>query len=736
VVPSSFKGEEPGQVAQHERTAGPTRPADPASGTGAMPDPDAPHEEPNLSYIPALDGMRAFAVLGVMAFHGGIPWLDGGYLGVDAFFVLSGFLITSLLVNEWQRLQTIRLGAFWARRARRLLPALLLVLLFVACYAAFVVPRGTYTDLRLDSLSTLFYVANWHFILIGSSYFNQTGLHSPLTHTWSLAIEEQFYLVWPLVVLGVLKLTRNLRVLLVVSVVGALASAAEMALLYHPGMNTTRLYYGTDTHAQCLLVGASLAVSLALIARERGRRQPARPGERARRGRLPGGDPRWAATTRAGRTVFTVVGIVGVAGSAVLWSHLTGTSSLLYRGGFLLAALATAAVLVSVVCAQRSPVAVVLSVAPLRYLGRISYGMYLWHYPLFIWIDGTRTGLSGYPLFLVRAAATIGIATASFYLVERPIRQGSFFRQWRGWIAAPVAVVVTVVALVAATTVPAVAVTGAGLAATSTTVPGAKAKRPVKVLVIGDSTALTLAINLGVDAAAYGVDVNDEGIVGCGVTEGTLDKTTGVVGNVWNACNSRVAPGTPQFLYSTAYGHQIESPDAEQWTVWDRDWVDQFDPNVVVLLAGRWEVRTRVYDGKWTNIDEPGFAAYVKRQLAFTVRFSSAKGAKVVLMTAPCYDHGEQPNGEPWPTDTPQRVDTYNRLVKEVAAEYPTTASVIDLHGMVCPGGQFEQDIDGVQVRSSDGVHFPDTGSAAPYLDPRILPTLEKIGREQMAAAH
>jgi hypothetical protein len=183
-VPSSFRGEEPGQVAQHERTAGPTRPADPASGTGAMPDPDAPHEEPNLSYIPALDGMRAFAVLGVMAFHGGIPWLVGGYLGVDAFFVLSGFLITSLLVNEWHRLRTIRLGAFWARRARRLLPALLLVLLFVACYAAFIVPRGTYPNLRLDSLSTLFYVANWHFILIGSSYFNQTGLPSPLTHTW------------------------------------------------------------------------------------------------------------------------------------------------------------------------------------------------------------------------------------------------------------------------------------------------------------------------------------------------------------------------------------------------------------------------------------------------------------------------------------------------------------------------------------------------------------------------
>ena len=155
-----------------------------------------------------------------MAFHGGIPWLPAGFLGVDTFFVLSGFLITSLLISEWQRRHTIGLGQFWARRARRLLPALLLLLVFVVLYAAFVAPAGTYPGLRLDALSTLFYVANWHFILIGGNYFNQTGLPSLLTHTWSLAVEEQFYLVWPLVVLGVLKFTGRLWALLALSVVG------------------------------------------------------------------------------------------------------------------------------------------------------------------------------------------------------------------------------------------------------------------------------------------------------------------------------------------------------------------------------------------------------------------------------------------------------------------------------------------------------------------------------------
>ena len=734
-TPSAW-GEEPGPVAQHQPAvpppAGPTHPAGPPPAA----DPDAPHDQPNLSYIPALDGIRAFAVLGVMAFHGGIPWLAGGYLGVDAFFVLSGFLITSLLLNEWQRIRTIRLGAFWARRARRLLPALLLVLLFVACYAAFVVPAGTYPGLRLDSLSTLFYVANWHFILVGSNYFNQTGLPSPLTHTWSLAIEEQFYLVWPLVVLGLLKLTRNLRVLLVVSVLGALASATEMALLYHPGTDTTRLYYGTDTHAQCLLVGASLAVSLALLARERARRAAedvAAARAVHRRGahlRPPGGDPGWAATTVVGRVVLTVVGFAGVAGLAVMWWRLTGGSSLLYRGGFLLASVATAAVLVSVVCAQRSPLARLLSVTPLRYLGRISYSLYLWHYPLFIWINGTRTGLTGYPLFVVRAAATVAVATVSFYAVERPIRQGTFFRQWRAWVVTPVAVAVTVVALVAATMVPAVADVGVGPAPDSSLYKGP----PVKALLIGDSTAVTLGLGLSEVDKTYDVTEQDQGIIGCGVTVGTQYVTKGTEVPFNQPCNSNPPPpGTPQLkTTATPYGVTVKSPDAERWTVWYTNWVDKFDPNVVMVLAGRWEVVTRTYEGKSTNILAPAFAAYVKDQLQHTVALASAKGARVVLLTAPCYATGEQPDGQPWSTNSLARLDAYNGLLRQVAAEDPTTVSVLDLSALACPDGHYQQAIDGVPLRTSDGVHFTITGGK--YLAPKIWPTVVKVGREQMAA--
>ena len=266
-----------------------------------------------------------------------------------------------------------------------------------ALFAAFVVPAGTYPTLRGDAFSALFYYANWHFIANGSNYFNQSALTSPLTHTWSLAVEEQFYLVWPLVVLGVFKLWKSTRVLLVVCVVGALASAVEMGVLYSPG-DVNRLYYGTDTRAQSLLVGAALAVSLSLWADHRHRAGTSRPEPTDADAAL-GGDPAWAVQTPRGRAAVLAVGLAGVGVSAVLWTLVSYNDAVAYRGGFFLAALATAAVLFSVVCSQRSVLARCLSVAPLRYVGRISYGMYLWHFPLFIYLDHARTGLTGYPLF-------------------------------------------------------------------------------------------------------------------------------------------------------------------------------------------------------------------------------------------------------------------------------------------------------------------------------------------------
>jgi peptidoglycan/LPS O-acetylase OafA/YrhL len=604
----------------------------------AEPDPDAPREEPNLSYIPALDGVRAFAVLGVMAYHGDISWLPAGFLGVDAFFVLSGFLITSLLISEWQRRGTIFLGQFWARRARRLLPALLMLLVFVVLYANFVAPAGTYPGLRLDSLSTLFYVANWHFILIGSNYFDQTSLPSLLTHTWSLAVEEQFYLLWPLVV-------------------------------------------------------------LALFARRR-----AGGAASLRGGPTPGGDPAWAASSRWARTLLSVLGALGVAGAALLWWRVSFNGSFLWEGGFLVAALSTAAVLACVVCAPQSLVARALSVSPLRYLGRISYGLYLWHFPLFQWIDRARTGLDGYALFGARCGATLAVATVSFYLVERPIRKGAFFGQWRAWVGAPVAV--------AAVSLTVVLATGSGTVAAvaPTPVPTGPTHSHKTVMVLGDSTALTFAIGLSLDANHYGYNVVDHGILGCGVAVIPRVKESGIDATVASACN----PATPA---------------SQQWPALWAGWIDQHHPTLVAILAGRWEVSTVEWRGRWTDILEPAFAAYVRQQLQRAVDVASSRGARVVLFTAPCYDSAEQSNGAPSPEDQPDRVKAYNALVRQVVAANAQRATLVNLDAVVCPGGAFTTRLDGVTVRAPDGVHFPFFSPTSPQTaDPDTETQVRQFG--------
>jgi peptidoglycan/LPS O-acetylase OafA/YrhL len=669
-------------------------------------DPDAPRGGPSLSYIPALDGIRGVAILVIMSYHGGVFLTSGGFYSLDMFFALSGFLITSLLLSEWQRTARIRLGQFWSRRARRLLPALLVMLLAVAFFAAFLVPADTYPTLRGDSFSAIFYYANWHFIASGSNYFNQTALTSPLTHTWSLAVEEQFYLVWPLIFLGVFKLWKSTRALLVVCVVGALASAVEMGLLYSPN-DVNRVYYGTDTRAQSLLVGAALAVSLSLWADRRRRAGTFVAGSDRGRRRL-GGDPAWAVQTAGGRAAALAVGLAGVAMSAVLWTAVSPNDALAYRGGFLLAALATTAVLFSVVCSQRSVLARCLSVAPLRYVGRISYGLYLWHFPLFIYLDHARTGLTGYPLFAVRVAATLVVATCSFYLIERPIRQGNLLRGWRSWAITPAVVVSTAVALVAATNVPAVATPAPPPAVASVQESGP----PVKALIVGDSTAETLDIGLSENARDYGITSFNGGILGCGFTSGAQVEEKGVDTAMDPRCRGGSAPANTQW------------PD-----LWKAD-IAKDHPNVVMILAGRWEVSNRSYDGRWTNIENPTYAAYVQRELRHAVQVAGSGGAAVVVMTAPCYDTGEQSDGQSWPEDSRGRLAIYNGIVRSVADSTPGV-SLLNFNAMACPGGQYEPVINGEQVRLADGIHFTFTGGNV--FAPKIWPFIAKVGRQQMA---
>src|SRR3954451_21685809 len=375
---------------------------------------------PPLAHQPALDGIRALAVIAVILFHAGNTYATAGFIGVDMFLVLSGFLITTLLLRELALTGRVAVKAFWMRRARRLLPALVLVLVAVACFGAFVATDDEALGLRGDLLGSLFYVQNWRFVLSGASYFTQFGSPSPLRHMWSLAIEEQWYLVWPLMLFGIMKLTRkNLRAVMAIIVLLAAGSALLMAALYHQGGDASRAYYGTDTRAQALLIGAALAVLFTM------------------RG-IP----------RSG-VVNVVLQVLGVAGAAFLvWVVVEKSErwTKLDRGGFSLVAIASAALIAGAM--TRGPVRSVLSIPPLPAIGLISYGLYLWHWPIFVWLSPDRTGLEGHKLLALRLVVSFAVAIVSYRLVERPIREQRF-RWVRGralWI--PITSALTAVALI------------------------------------------------------------------------------------------------------------------------------------------------------------------------------------------------------------------------------------------------------------------------------------------------
>jgi len=438
-------------------------------------------------YWPALDGVRAVAVSAVVAYH--LGYLPGGWLGVDIFFVLSGFLITSLLMSEAAERDQIALGAFWSRRARRLLPAVLGLLGVVALYCLAGGPEVVAAQLRGPALATLLYGANWQQIAVGHSYFAQFAAPDPLLHTWSLAIEEQYYLVWPVVVGGALLLARRKgwsapRLVGWTAVSAGLASAAWMGVAAHLyGFN--RAYLGTDTRAWELLFGAAAAVWLC-------------PGSRRNTGsRLWSAGLLWR---------FGPVGAAGLV--AVGMARAGGPPGWIWDGGLVAISLAALVAVVGVTRAPDSPLARLLGVFPLRWLGRISYSIYLWHWPVIVLLTGNDTHLAGAELLGVRLGAILGLSCLSYYGLERPLRRADF-SGFRRRLLVPVAVGSTTLALVAATVTPAAAGTAAVRPASRVTPTGPglslppgrvpSPADPLRVWILGDSVMNDSS--LGVTAA-------------------------------------------------------------------------------------------------------------------------------------------------------------------------------------------------------------------------------------------
>ena len=358
-------------------------------------------------YMPGLDGLRAIAVLAVIAFHEQFSWAPGGMLGVAVFFTLSGYLITDLLLHRWLLTGHLKLAKFWLARARRLLPALFVMLAIVTAWVT-LLDRARLDSLRGTVAAAATYWSNWYAIIQGQSYFTRFAPPQPLDHLWSLAVEEQFYLIWPwLLLLGVICLRHRsvaaIRWLALPTLLLAAVSAVAMYVLYHPAVDATRVYEGTDTRAAGLLIGAALAMVW-----------PSIVASRAKRG--------WA-------WALDVPSFAGLAVIALMVWRVGQYSPFLYRGGIVVLSFATAAAVAACAC-PRSVTGAALGWRPLRWIGVRSYGIYLWHYPVIV-LTSPASGPENLARATGQIAATISIAALSWKFVEEPIRHGAISRAWR-----------------------------------------------------------------------------------------------------------------------------------------------------------------------------------------------------------------------------------------------------------------------------------------------------------------
>ncbi len=630
-----------------------------------------PVSDGSFRYQPGLDGLRAVAVGAVLLFHAEFDWARGGFLGVSAFFTLSGFLITTLLLGEFTRTGTVRVGAFLGRRARRLLPAAFCGVGLAAVYIAFVGPGELAEPFRIDGLAALFDVANWRFAIAGDGYLTSfasaTGVavpQSPVLHYWSLAIEEQFYLVFPIAFLGMARLVRGRRVLLGSFLAAAMVSSVAVGWMLTSAGETSRAYFGTDARAAELLVGAVLAVALD--------------------GRL--------ARLATGGVGFGWAGLVALAGLVGLWSVAEHEALWLFRGGLLVHALIVAVVIAGAM--TRGPLRSLLGLAPLVWLGRISYGVYVFHWPLFQWIDGRRTGLDPLPLFALRVVVTIAVAMVSYRLIEQPIRNGGPVRLIR-WATGPAWLTTAAMVVAAAFVAPKpttiftsvaerdpdapLTPTDLDVMAIDRDVPAmprmavsplepARDRRPLqRVLVVGDSVALTLGRGLERWGQDHDVAVWNIGRKMCGIPRGPIQVGL----------------------------KEIRSGTCEQWPAMWRAAIEGFDPDVVIVLSPIWDPMPHRAPGwrRMRAIGDPVYDRWLLGEYRSAVSVLGAGGARLVWLDAPC---GE---GRPISAAALALNEVIGRLARP-------RVEVVSIAKPLCSARGAWGD-----ARDTDGYHFTEAGA-------------------------
>ncbi|HEY5076994.1 MAG TPA: acyltransferase family protein [Acidimicrobiia bacterium] len=615
------------------------------------------------TYVAALDGLRAIAVAAVVVYHFAPSVLPAGFLGVDVFFVVSGFLIARLVTREIERSGTVSLANFWARRARRLLPALATVTVVVLIAVAISFSSAELHDVRAQALGTLFYCANWVLIFQKSNYFASLGRPSPFLHMWTLAVEEQFYVVLPLVLFAARRtVVRHPVRVATIALVGAVASTVWMGVLVSPTGDPSRGYLGSDSHAMGLLVGVALGV-------------------------LAGVGPPWEAFTAWMRTNATARRAAPILAAASLVAILVtmrvtrDRTLALYRGGFLVFALLCGVIVAVVVTAPAAPVARLLRAPWLVAIGLRSYSLYLWHWPVRVFVT-PRPGLDGFGLFTVRLVISLVLAEASFRLVERPFRIGKVARRAGSRPAIAYFTALTLVAAVLVTTVAAPkALPPSSLAQLKD--PGVKiAPTTLRVDIFGDSTGLVFGLGGAAKARELNLSVGGDAEIGCSIV-GTNHVSDGRV------------------LENPAY-----------CTGWQTRWQASMrkDPTArLVLMTGAWETLDQKFGAGVIRFGTSAWTDLITSTLRAALGILTADGRTVYLFDVPCYGAGDANDPIPERSD-PRRIAALNEIFTNVARSTPKVR-IVDWRTLVCPGGHRAENVGGVHLWLPDDQHLSYPGA-------------------------
>lgn len=635
-------------------------------------------------YSPALDGLRGVFILLFIAFHFGLTALEGMWVTINLFFVLSGFLIFRLLTAEQIRYGSIDVLAFYRRRIRRLVPALLVMLAAVSAWGALFAPDGVRRKLGGDVLATLGYVMNWRLIAQGDQYFGTAGGASPLRHAWTLAIEEQFYLLAPLVLIALIALTRSRRLTVGVLCAGAVVSALWTAHLgFHDQSDYPRVYYGSDTRAQALFIGAAIGVLSGPVA---GRRRPRD---------LP-------------MPLIQVGGLVGLVSSVISFAVVTPYSEWMFnRGGMLAFGIGSA--LLVLACADRRPNATraVFSWRPLAFVGERTYGLYLWHFPIHQALAATVIGESLVVNFVASMVLTVVVAHLSYTHLEEPIiRKG--IRGILPRVRRPLLVSIVPVVLVA--------VLGVGLVRTAPEGQGAEQATgempdivdgqaeyepgsPSSVGVLGDSVPYYLAKRFPEDQFP-GVSIDNHAREGCDLLDEPIS---------W-------APGLTK---------KTESWCVVQKREWPKDLAKNED-EVLLLFASPLVGLPHIVDDERLWLDDERLREIITKRFETIYTQAMEAGAKQVqIVNVPCRIP---------PDDIPEEVQSVldsepallkeyknptilNGLIDDWAAKHPEDVEVVDLEGALCADG-YPETIQGLPVYN-DFLHF--SPEATPMLWKWIL---------------